>query len=415
MALPQVHFLHSSDWRLETPLGGVPEVPAELREAFLEAPYQAAERVVQAAIDQRVDFLILSGNILSIELASPYTFEFLMRQWQRLAEHQIAVYWLGGTHDDLDLWPAALTLPSHVHVFGSSAIQRFEHLREGRVVARIAGQSDPQGAGWRAADYAASDDTVARIAVAFGETATRSLENKGIDYWALGGRDQHQLVIQGKQAASWCGGPQGRTPADLGPHGAVLVQWEYGRCETQLIETDVFRWSRQSIDATHLQSVDELQGQLQRSIQLTPMTPNESSRFQTLIECSVVCRGELMRQLYDPLVDERLRRGLQPNSPNASHWILSIDPEPAELPGELWEEDTILGDFLRTVRRLGQDGEAWRELLTYVPDSSVRERLAAGLTHEFVEGSDAARQRFWRDVAVWGSEMLRGESTSLTG
>ena len=117
MSRQPIRFLHSSDWQLEKPLGGVPEVPSELREAFLDAPYLAAERVVQAAIDQHVDFVVLTGNLLPIETASPYTFEFLLRQFQRLSEQEIPVYWLGGQHDDLDLWPAQLDLPAHVKLF----------------------------------------------------------------------------------------------------------------------------------------------------------------------------------------------------------------------------------------------------------------------------------------------------------
>ena len=106
MSLERVRFLHSSDWQIEQPLGGVPEVPAELHDEFLRAPYRAAERVVELAIRERVDFLVLTGNLLCLESASPHALEFLMQQFERLAEQQITVYWLGGREDDPDLWPA---------------------------------------------------------------------------------------------------------------------------------------------------------------------------------------------------------------------------------------------------------------------------------------------------------------------
>ena len=134
MSLQPVRLIHSGDWHLETPLGGVPAVPPELREPFLDAPYLAAERVVQAALDHRVDFLLLAGNVLPLDRACPYSFEFLLRQFQRLAEQGIHVYWLGAESDDVDLWPAPLSLPDNVHRFPVGRLHQFEHRarRQGR-------------------------------------------------------------------------------------------------------------------------------------------------------------------------------------------------------------------------------------------------------------------------------------------
>src|SRR5687767_9806051 len=54
-------FLHAGDFALDVPLTAVPGAPASLRELLIDAPYLAAERVFGAAIEERVDFLVLSG------------------------------------------------------------------------------------------------------------------------------------------------------------------------------------------------------------------------------------------------------------------------------------------------------------------------------------------------------------------
>ena len=46
-------FLHTSDWHLELPASGLVEVPDHLREALVEAPYLAAERVIETALAER--------------------------------------------------------------------------------------------------------------------------------------------------------------------------------------------------------------------------------------------------------------------------------------------------------------------------------------------------------------------------
>ena len=77
-------FLHASDFHLEEPLGGLAEVPPHLGELFLDAPFTAAERVFDVAVRERVDFVILSGDILEPTLAGPRGISFLLNQFATL-------------------------------------------------------------------------------------------------------------------------------------------------------------------------------------------------------------------------------------------------------------------------------------------------------------------------------------------
>ena len=407
MSLQQVRFLHSSDWRLEVPIGGVVEVPSALRDPFLDAPYQAAERVVQAAIDEQVDFLLLSGNTLSIETACPYSFEFLLRQFQRLADQGINVYWLGGQLDDLDLWPAQLDLPKNVKTFPVGSLQELRHKRDGKQVATLVGQSWRRGATWRASDYASSEDTIPRIAACFGSVQKRSLTHKGVAYWAIGGHDRHQVLAQDGTTAAFAGSPQGRCPEDVDAHGAVLVELGFGKADTRLIETDVWRWRREEVSASELTSVEQLQ---KRLVQQLTQKSSDSSRCGTLLALFVTCHGTLATQLQSPERSVQLLRALQTATQNESRWPLAVDVEPAELPVELAEEDTILGDFLRSVRRYEQESDAWQELLAYLPEDESRESITALLQN----GTESSRQLLWRSVAAWGADLLRGDATVNT-
>ena len=56
-------FIQSSDFHLERPPRGLAEVPDHLRTGTRH-PYRAAERVFDAAIKERVDFVVLVGDLL---------------------------------------------------------------------------------------------------------------------------------------------------------------------------------------------------------------------------------------------------------------------------------------------------------------------------------------------------------------
>ena len=64
-------FLHTSDLHLEQPLHGVAEVPDHLCELFLDAPYRAAQSIFDAAIEHRVDFVVLAGDVADWHRAGP--------------------------------------------------------------------------------------------------------------------------------------------------------------------------------------------------------------------------------------------------------------------------------------------------------------------------------------------------------
>ena len=64
-------FIHASDFHLETPLGDLDHLPTHLREAMAEAPRKAAQAVLEAALADNIDFLVLSGDLLHPQAAGP--------------------------------------------------------------------------------------------------------------------------------------------------------------------------------------------------------------------------------------------------------------------------------------------------------------------------------------------------------
>ena len=59
-------FLHAGGFQLDQPLSGLAEVPEPLIDPFIDAPFLAAQKVFDTAIEERVDFLALNGDLLDL-------------------------------------------------------------------------------------------------------------------------------------------------------------------------------------------------------------------------------------------------------------------------------------------------------------------------------------------------------------
>src|SRR5438270_10643006 len=92
-------FLHAGGFALDQPLAGLAEFPDPLVELAIDAPYLAAQRVFDCALEERVDFVVLSGDVADLAQPSPRSISFLVESFERLADQKIAVYWAGGRLD----------------------------------------------------------------------------------------------------------------------------------------------------------------------------------------------------------------------------------------------------------------------------------------------------------------------------
>ncbi len=400
MALERVRFLHSSDWRLEEPLGGVRYIPAPLHDEFLQAPFRAAERVIDLAIRERVDFLILTGDLLRHETASPYALEFLLQQFERLREQQIVVYWLGGKRDDPDLWPAQLDLPSNVRTFAPHQIDEFVHERDGVPIAVVVGRSFRPDVPFRAAEYGGGG-TTPRVALVYGTPAAESLDAPGVNYWALGGRPSFQRLLDGSATACYAGSPQGRTPQQTQRHGPLLVELKFGEAELRQLSSEVWSWRQERLELPDGADLADLERLLRENAR--QVSPDESAQG-CLIAWSIAGNERIARELRDLLVQQRLLESLEKHTSEA-RWTIELVTEPPEIPAELWEEDSICGDFLRAVRELQRAPDGWRKLESFFPPEPMRDLLEEQLEH----GSPEQQQELWRQVAAWGIDLLRGE------
>jgi len=410
MSQTPFRFVHASDFHLERPPCGVSEVPDHLRAAFAEAPYRAVERTMDLALSEQVDFVVLAGNLLQAEATGPRGPLFLVEQFERLGARGIQVYWAGGQSDPPESWPAFAPLPENVHVFPERRPEEVVHHREGQAVARLIGLSRRKSKKLRPGDFVAAEGGPLAIAVTYGEIDRAAIANRGIQYWALGGRRRRETQSESPAVAHFPGTTQGRQPDEAGPCGCTLVEVDAGgKLRTRLAPTDVLRYRQEEIqldEPATKQALERLLLERLRTIAAT--TPGVDQLISWTISGAAPLAAPLHRGGWSGELLTRLRNEAGYASPAA--WSVSLEVESPDAPNSWHQQDTLLGDYLRAIRdRLSdaEDEEPGLDLVPYLGERQATDALAAAARLD----DRSTRERVLRKAALLGADLLRGEET----
>ena len=349
-------FLHGSDFLLHRPLQGVAEYPPAWQSVLASSAYHSAVRFFDAAIAERVSFVLLSGNIVDLDFGGPRAIAFLLSQFERLGQRGIEVFWCGGQHDHLERWPTAIELPPNVRLFPSTLVDTATVRRQGKLLATIYGAAhDPHRSSLK--DFQAGVQVGFPIGLTQGSYEALRLAGHGIRYWALGGKLGRDLVTQPGQTVAYPGTHQGRESSAQGPHGAILVSVEAdGQVRTQAVECDSVRWLNLSLSVAESVHMDALKDLLaDRALQMTSKLPDQ----HLLVDWHIATTGDYSAEFRREENHAKLLKWLRHefgSSPGL--WSVSLSfSAPQNLPKGWQTEDTILGDYLREVARYRQESK----------------------------------------------------------
>lgn len=235
----KIKFLHTADIHLGRPLNpGVSQPPAELTEIFQQAGFLALERMVDLALQQEVDFVLVAGDLHDRQARSVRASRFLRQQCRRLGEAGIPLYAISGNHDPGADEKEPFRLPENVHIFSSEEVEVKEY-RAAPTPVRILGQSYRTRAESRkmytyyTVPEAARGFNIGLLHTGLDPDSRRyvpvsreDLEGKDdIDYWALGHVHRPAVVNPAAPALVYPGTPQPRTvQAGDGAGGCFLVE-----------------------------------------------------------------------------------------------------------------------------------------------------------------------------------------------
>src|SRR3954465_6654233 len=111
-----ITFLHAADIHLDSPLRGLERYEHAPIDRIRGATRRAFERMIQLAIDRRVDFVLIAGDLYDGDWRDYNTGLPLVRELGRLRDAEIPVFLIAGNHDAANKMTRALRLPVNVRV-----------------------------------------------------------------------------------------------------------------------------------------------------------------------------------------------------------------------------------------------------------------------------------------------------------
>ena len=398
-------FIHASDFHLETPLGDLDVLPPHLREAMADAPRKAAQAVLDAALADNIDFLVLSGDLLNPQAAGPHGMSLLLDYFDRLHAKKKPVFWTAGIADDPQKWPEAVPLPPNVTLFPKNRAIAVPVERGGRTICMVIGRSSDGRSVLHVPSYRTDPTDEFTVAVGYGASSADALAEGRFDYWALGGQHDREVIDGGAEGgAVYCGSPQGRTREETGAHGYSVIDVDADQAvRIHAMETDSFRYCSVQVDGAEIAAVGGIRNLMgERLIRLQ----HESGGRHLLVSWDIsLSDGDTLHSVGD--VDELtqwVRREYGHGAPSA--WTVSVRLRPPRSYPKSWnDEDTILGDFLRAAeknRKLeGRD-------MNLFPMTEEHSDIAATTATLLAEVSSSSRTELLDQATLLGVELLRG-------
>lgn len=224
-------FLHTADLHLDSPLRSLALRDPDLAELIADASRITLRRIIDLALSEQVDAVLIAGDLYDGHQTSMKTARFLAAQLARLGPAGIRAFLIRGNHDAESTITRELTFPDHVHVFGTRP--------DVELIARGPERIAIHGLSFR--DRHAPDSLLPRYKPPvpdarnigllhtslngapghdpYAPCALSDLQATGFDYWALG-HIHKRAEYPGATHVTMPGIPQGR---DIGEPGAGSV------------------------------------------------------------------------------------------------------------------------------------------------------------------------------------------------
>ena len=247
-------FIHAADPHLDSPLRGLEAHEGAPVALLRGATRKAFENLVNLAIDEAVDFVVIAGDLYDGDWKDYSTGLFFRGQMVRLEAKRIPVYLIAGNHDAASVVSKKLTLPENVHVFSTRTAETME---VPGLAAVIHGRGFPHRAVPEnlAVDYPTAVPGKFNLGLlhtsltgrpdhdTYAPCSEQDLRNKGYGYWALGHIHQPEVISEDPWIV-FAGNCQGRHARETGPRGCRLVtvkdSLEVASAEWR--DLDVVRW-----------------------------------------------------------------------------------------------------------------------------------------------------------------------------
>ena len=376
-------FVHAADLHLDSPFKGLRAVaPEEVADTLYDATFKAYENIVDLCISERVDALLVAGDVYDGADRSLRAQRKFVDGLEKLHAAGIRSFVCHGNHDPLDGWEARLTYPPGCHRFGAEfeAVPVFKD-DPGRAV--VHGISYPrcdvtENLVSRLGQVDAGPFSVGLLHAnvdndpghdAYAPCSLDDLLRAGVNYWALGHVHTRRVLHEQGPAVVYPGNPQGRRPNETGARGVYLVDADDGgNVDLEFRAVDCVRWERFILDIRPLENEQALLDAMHNGMD---DLLNAAEGRPVIARVTLKGRGELNRFLGRANALEELAEQINEAWTGRAPFAWCERIEDATAPAFDRKARLAGSDFLAEVLRTADHAKASPELL---------DRLRAGMS-----------------------------------
>ena len=252
-------FLHAADLHLGSPFLGLTLKDEDVAKRFAAASREAFSNLVTHAIELKVAFVVIAGDVYDGEWKDTSIGLFFNRELSRLDRAKIPVFLVKGNHDAESVVTKTISLPDSVRQFPSNkaTTHRIDELK-----VAVHGRSFPDravpenyaltypdpDAGWFNIGVLHTSCDGRPPHAVYAPCTADDLARRGYQYWALGHAHEYEEVSRDPWIV-FPGNLQGRHVRECGPKGAVLVEVADGHVRSvERLILDRARWANVGID-----------------------------------------------------------------------------------------------------------------------------------------------------------------------
>ena len=387
-------LIHAADIHLDSPMLGLERYDGAPVEEVRAATRRALQNLVELAVEEVVDFVLIAGDLYDGDWKDYNTGLFFLTQMKKLRESGIKVFIVTGNHDAASQITKTLRIPDNVKIL---SIHKAESIIIESAGVAIHGQgfstravTDNLAAGYPKALSGLFNIGLLHTCIdgreghePYAPCSLDELLSRGYEYWALGHVHKREIIHR-EPWVVFPGNSQGRNIREIGAKGCMLVSVEDGTVtEAEFKSLDVFRWAASEVNITGATDMDEIIGLVDKALkEELQMSDNEPTALRIRLFGSSKVHGRLLTD------SEQLKgeiRAVATDVGNGDIWVEKICINTTGLSDvdDLMKRDDALGGLVRSIHNLQYDEKILEEMFRDFGDFFRK------LPHEYSNDSQA--------------------------
>jgi DNA repair exonuclease SbcCD nuclease subunit len=343
-------FIHVADVHLDSSLRGLSRYESAPMESIRNACRRAFENLVDLAIEEKVSFVLLAGDLYDGDWKDYNVGIFFSQQMGQLGQHDISVFTVAGNHDAANRITKALDSQSNMTILSS---RKVETIRLDDLEVLIHGRSfgtqhvdENLAAGFPAAEKGMFNIGLLHTSLdgreghaVYAPCSIDDLRSNGYQYWALGHIHKQEFVSEDPWIV-FPGCVQGRHIRETGAKGCVLVTVEDGAVSAvDKCPLDVLRWALCIVDLTDAAEMRDVLDRTRKAIENErPSADGRPIAIRIRFEGATTISGELAA--YPERLEQQIK-ALGAEIAGDDLWIERVENAAV---GKLDLDSTLSGD-----------------------------------------------------------------------